>query len=666
MRPTPALVLAWTVPCLASASAVIPRPRQVRECAGDGFRLTAGTSILYADAGARRAAEMLADALRPATGWALPVRPGDGGAATIALVTRPDDALGEEGYRLRASGDGVRIEASRAAGLFYGTQTLRQLLPTEVFGSDVARGVEWTVPAVEIEDAPRFAWRALMLDEARNFHGPATVKKVLDWMAIHKLNVFHWHLTDDQGWRLEIRKYPRLTEVGARRTDTQIGSWKSPKRTGRPHEGFYTQAEIRQIARYAEDRHITIVPEIGMPGHASAAIASYPALGATGREVEVPTTYGKHANVYNVADENVYRMLSDILDEVVALFPGAVVHVGGDEVNHAQWKASKAVTALMEREGLKTHSDVQVYFTNRMARIIEAKGRRVMGWNEITGDQVHAGAERGVGTLSPSAVVQFWKGSASLMMQAIRKGHDTINSTHSGTYLDYTYGRIPLAKAYAFEPIPRGLEPKYHGKVRGFGCQMWGEWIHTTERMEFQMFPRLCAYAEVGWTPREGRDYADFKARLGVHLGRLDLLGIRYARGVIEVREYEKSDFAGFARIGAWDADLLRREYILDWDATPVVSADGAYEVAAVFGEGKHSLAPRWMALLADGLEIARDAHPGYAGKKHLNCVYRFVVEEHRPGTKYTVRAEVDKTGGAKGSGEIRMRRVGGPPAETR
>jgi hexosaminidase len=638
----------------------------VRECAGDGFRLTAGASILYADAGARRAAEMLADALRPATGWALPVRPGDGGTGAIALVTMADDTLGDEGYRLRVSGDGVRIEAPRAAGLFYGTQTLRQLLPAEAFAPDVTRSVAWTVPPVEIEDAPRFAWRALMLDEARNFHGPETVRKLLDWMAMHKLNIFHWHLTDDQGWRLEIRKYPRLTEVGSRRTDTQIGSWKSPKRTGEPHSGFYTQAEIRQIVRYAEDRHITIVPEIGMPGHASAAIASYPELGTTGREIEVPTTYGKHANVYNVADENVYRMLSDILDEVVALFPGAVVHVGGDEVNHAQWKESEAVTALMEREGLKTHSDVQVYFTNRMARVIEAKGRRVMGWNEITGDQVHAGAERGVGRLSPSAVVQFWKGSASLMMQAIRKGHDTINSTHSGTYLDYTYGRIPLAKAYDFEPIPRGLEPKYHGKVKGFGCQMWGEWIHTTERMEFQMFPRLCAYAEAGWTLREGRDYSDFKTRLGVHLKRLDLLGIRYARGVIEVREYDKSDFAGFTRIGGWDADLLRKEYILEWDAGAVVSANGVYEAAAVYTEGKHSLAPRWMALLADGREIARDAHPGYAGKKLLNCVYRLVVEEHRPGAKYTVRAEVDKIGGAKGSGEIRMRRAGGPPLETR
>ncbi|HLA41184.1 MAG TPA: beta-N-acetylhexosaminidase [Candidatus Glassbacteria bacterium] len=529
----------------ATAPAVIPRPAQIEP--GDGsFRLDEKTVLVY-DRRFAGEADLLAERIRRSTGYPLPaveagrLEENDGSRNVICLLFDVAHGLGDEGYRLELSPERVVVKAAAAAGAFYGTQTLLQLFPPEILGPASLAGVEWTTPAVKVTDQPRFGWRAYLLDEARHFQGMETVKRLLDQCALHKLNVFQWHLVDDQGWRIEIRRYPNLTRIGSVRRDTQAGSWNSDQRAGIHHSGFYTQKQITEIVRYAAARHITIVPEIEMPGHASAAIASYPELGTAGRKIEVPVVFGKMYDTYNVADPQVYEMLENILSEVMALFPSDVIHIGGDEVRFDHWLASPQVQELMKREGLSGPAQVQLYFTNRISAFLESRGRRMMGWNEILGDDLHGfikdsggkevASEGGGRKLAPNTIIHFWKGSLKLAERAVRQGHDIVNSLHSETYLDYDYQSIPLEKAYAFDPIPPGLEEKYQRQVIGMGCQMWGEWIPSRERLEYQTFPRLAAYAEVAWSPKETRNFEDFKLRLDRQKKRWDVAGIGYYDG---------------------------------------------------------------------------------------------------------------------------------------
>ena len=423
--------------------------------------------------------------------------------------------------------------------MFYGIQTLLQLFPPEIYSDTPVEGVEWTARAVEIKDRPRFGWRAYLLDDARWFHGLEAVKSMLDQLAYLKMNRLHWYLTDDQGWRIEIKRYPKLTEVGSRRKDSQVGGWRSEQRTGQPHQGFYTQQQVREVVRYAGERHITVVPVISMPGHASAAIASYPEMGTSGEKIEVEVTFGVKLNTFNVADEKVYTFLQNILDEVMGLFPSEVIHLGGDEVKFNQWMESEQVKEMMKRENLQGPADVQRYFTNRMSRFLEGRGKRMIGWNDILGHDLHGflnnvgaaeiSSQSGAGRLAKNAIVNFWKGDIELAEGAVREGYDIINSLHSSTYLDYTYQSIPVEKAYAFDPIPEGLPAQFHHKILGMGCQMWGEWIPTSDRLEYQSFPRLAAYAETGWSARETKDYGDFLRRLQVQKLRWQQQSINFA-----------------------------------------------------------------------------------------------------------------------------------------
>ena len=330
------------------------------------------------------------------------------------------------------------------------------------------------------------------------------------------MNVFHWHLVDDQGWRIEIKKYPLLTKIGSKRKSTQIGpkQWESPIQSGEPHEGFYTQEEIKEIIAYAQERHITIVPEIEMPGHSTAAIASYPWLGTSGQKIDVPIKFGVGKDVYNVTDPRVNQFLKDVLDEVMTLFPSKVIHIGGDEVKYNHWKNSRSVNDFMRKNGLKSPADLQVYFTNSISNYLQSKGRRMMGWNEILGHNLHYFQDKKdtqtSQELAKNSVVHFWKGDVELATNAAKKGYDIVNSLHSSTYLDYTYKAIPLKKAYDFNPIPKGLDVKFHSKIIGLGTQMWGEWIPTNGEMHYQTFPRIAAYAEVGWTKQENKSYYRF------------------------------------------------------------------------------------------------------------------------------------------------------------
>ncbi len=429
----------------------------------------------------------------------------------MPILLKYNDRLPKEGYQLNINSKQVTIAYSQPAGAFYGVQTFLQLLKQY--------SKQRKLPLVEIKDEPTFSWRALMLDEARHFKGKQVVKELLDKMAALKMNVFHWHLTDDQGWRIEIKKYPELTRIGGVRQNTQIGGYDSDQYDNHPHSGFYTQEDIKEIIKYAAARQITIVPEIEMPGHASAAIAAYPWLGTSKKQINVPVKFGGgHYDIYNVADPKVIGFLEDVLTEVAALFPGNVIHVGGDEVRYDQWKTDEGIKQYMLQRNLKTYADVQISFINDISAFLQKKHKRMMGWNEIMGAEIHEWqpVEQASSKLQQNTIVHFWKGDSKLIKDAVKKGYDVVNSTHSFTYLDYSYQTLPLHMAYGFNPIPEGMDTADQKHIIGLGCQMWGEWIPTVEKMNQQIFPRAAAYAEIGWTKPENKDFSRFEKNLNI------------------------------------------------------------------------------------------------------------------------------------------------------
>lgn len=428
-----------------------------------------------------------------------------------------------EGYQLEVTSGKVNIKANAPAGILNGVQTLRQIIKEKEGKFVVQRSV--------ISDYPAFQWRAFMLDEGRYFKGKEVVLDLLDEMSQLKMNTFHWHLTNDQGWRIEIKKYPKLTEVGAFRDSSEINHFGSDIYDGKPHGGFYTQAEIKEIVNYASKRHITIVPEVSMPGHACAAIAAYPWLGTSGKQIKVPGKFGVHYEVFNVSDPKVMQFFDDVTNEVIALFPGPVFHIGGDEVKYDQWKASPAIRSYMTEKGLKTPAELQIYFTNEISNMLASKGKRMMGWNEITGEKLHEyqseeDTEDVKQKLAEGTIVHFWKGDSALIKKAIDKGYDIVNSYHIYTYLDYSYESIPLSKAYSFNPVPQGLSAEEQSKVLGLGCQMWGEFTPTVESINRLIYPRIAAFAETGWTDAEKKDYNRF-------LKSLDYFNNKWAAGGI-------------------------------------------------------------------------------------------------------------------------------------
>lgn len=430
--------------------------------------------------------------------------------------------LGDEGYKLVTGNKKISITANGDKGHFYGIQTLLQM----VNGGSVAE--------VDIEDIPAFGWRAYMLDESRYFQGEEFVKQVLDNMAMLKMNTFHWHLTDDAGWRIEIKKYPKLTEIGSKRSDSEIGTWKSGKTSGEAHEGFYTPEQIKEIVKYARERNITIVPEFEMPGHSSAAIAAYSWLGTAGKDIDVPVKFGRHYDNYDVTKPEVEQFVKDVLNELFELFPSTVIHIGGDEVGYKVWEESEHVQRYMKENGINTPADLQIAFTNKISKYIESKGRRMMGWNEIMGVNIHKGFEEkkhdkeAETELAKNVVVHFWKGDVKLITDAAQKGYSIVNSLHSYTYLDYSYKSIDLEKAYRFNPIPYGLEEKYHENIFGLGCQMWTEWTPTNKDVQRKTYPRIAAYAETGWTKAENKDYDRFRKSMEGIIKRWDKQDITY------------------------------------------------------------------------------------------------------------------------------------------
>ena len=514
-----------------SVPAVVPRPAHVTVQAG-AFTLRAGT-VIVTDRALRGLGELLGDYLFPATGLRLAVRTA-APTGTQAISLRLDSSLGRlgaEGYRLDAGPSHVAIRAYRAAGAFYGIQTLRQLFPAAILRQAKVAATAWTMPAVSIEDSPRFGWRGLLLDVARHFMPKEFVKKVIDLLALHKLNRLQLHLTDDQGWRIEIRRYPRLTQVGAWRRQTIVGrpdddstKWRFD---GQPHGGFYTQDDIAEIVAYARARFVTLVPEIEMPGHSQAAIAAYPELGNTGSAIPVWTSWGVDQNILNPGDATV-RFYQNVLTEVMGLFPGRWIHIGGDEAPKTQWQASSLAQARIRELGLKNEDELQSWFTHRMDEFLTAHGRRLVGWDEIL-----------EGGLAPNAVVMSWRGVDG-GIAAAQAGHDVVMAPGSHTYFDHYQsadtvaeplaigGYLPLDTVYSFEPVPPALTANEARYVLGAQGQLWTEYIPDPKRAEYMVFPRACALAEVLWTPRAERDFADFTRRLATHLERLAILDVNY------------------------------------------------------------------------------------------------------------------------------------------
>ena len=505
--------------------ALLPAPASVS--AGSGvFRLDEGTTTYVAHPEFGRVVAREVAALRAGTG--LPLRDGTDGEPGLRVASDP--AIPSEGYRLRTSPSGIELAASDEAGVFYAFQTLRQLLPVAIESGEAAPGVAWEIPAVTIEDAPRFPYRGLHLDVGRHFFDVEFVKRYIDTMARFKLNRFHWHLTEDQGWRIEIDAFPRLTEVGAWRAESPLGRQADPYvGDGERHGGFYTKDEIRDVVAYAADRFVTVIPEIEMPGHATAAIASYPEIGCTDERLDVSTRWGVHSTIVCPKEET-FAFYETVLSEVMELFPSPVIHIGGDEVPKVAWQNSEQAQAVIRREGLADEDELQSWFIRRIERHLRASDRRLMGWDEIL-----------EGGLAPDAIVMSWRGMEG-GIEAARQGHDVVMTPIQHAYFDFYQGDpeteplamnwagfpITLETAYAFEPVPEQLTLPEAEHVLGGQGNLWTEYISTPEYAEYMAYPRALALAEAVWSPRERRDWADFLGRLRPALLRLDALGVNY------------------------------------------------------------------------------------------------------------------------------------------
>ena len=511
---------------------VIPVPRTFAGGNGD-FRVDAATAVTYSGgAGAQQAANFLVEHLQgnPEVFVKAPREDDSASGAISFALAASDQSFEPEGYDLKVEPKGIRVTARTPAGLLYGAVTLWQLMTIYPTQGGVA-----VVAAVEIRDAPRFAWRGLMLDSARHYQSPEFIRHFIDWMALHKLNVLHWHLTDDQAWRLEIKKYPKLTSIGAWRVPAgQAAREDIDPKTGKPrmYGGFYTQEQARAIVAYAAARNIRVIPEIEMPGHASAAIVAYPELGvpsATEKLKAVPADWGVYPNLFN-AEESTFAFLENVMTEVMAIFPDEFVHVGGDEAVKTQWENSPRVQDRMKALGVKDGRALQGYFVQRMGKFLGQHGRRIIGWDEIL-----------AGGLDSKAAIMSWRGIDGAVAAAAA-GHDAVLAPAPDLYFDHWQsagdlapGRsntLSLEMVYRFLPLPAAIPEDQRKHILGLQANLWTEFMRTDERVEYMAFPRSAALAEVAWSPPERIDWQDFQRRLDPQLRRYDKLGITWAREV--------------------------------------------------------------------------------------------------------------------------------------
>ncbi len=542
-----------------SEIAIIPQPVSIVK-SGAGFNLnTAYIRLLKEDKVLRSIAALFNGRLKKASGFELNVQVVEEykvasiPAITFLLFSAPDAKLGKEGYTLKTSAAGVIIEANEPAGIYYGVQTLLQLLPKEIESQSSIKRTSWEIPGVSITDYPRFGWRGLMFDVSRHFFTKAEVKDFIDQMAKYKYNLLHLHLTDDQGWRIEIKSLPKLTETGAWRVDKTgtFGTFSEPAADEqKTYGGFFTQADMKEIIAYASSHYVNILPEIDVPGHSMAALAAYPDLSTTpGQPYTVNAGnrfmiwppgghfYGMIDNALNPANEKVYELLDKIFTEVAALFPFEYIHMGGDETARNFWEKSEAIKALMKRENLKDLNEVQSYFVKRVEKIIQSKGKKMIGWDEIL-----------EGGLAPNAAVMSWRGMKG-GIEAAKAGHEVVMSPTTHAYFDYmqgdaaieppVYATLRLKTAYQFEPVPDGVDAKL---IKGGQANIWTEQIYNTRHLQYMTWPRGFAIAEALWSPKEKRNWNDFVKRTEAHFQRLTMANVKYAPSMYDAIISTKKD----------------------------------------------------------------------------------------------------------------------------
>lgn len=522
---------------------IIPQPLEVNSTSKGSFNLSDKTQVVFKQQGLEKSASFLNTYLSQFYGFSLKqsktsATPGiylslnnkTGKTTESSKITessKPAETQITTGnYSLEVKKEGIFISAATEEGVFYGVQTLIQLLDPN--GKDKTLAV----PFVKIKDEPRFQYRGMHLDVARHFSTVSFVKKYIDYLALHKMNYFHWHLTDDQGWRIEIKKYPKLTEIGSERKGTITGFLPGNGNTNIPHGGFYTQEEIKAVVKYAADRYITVIPEIEMPGHASAALTAYSYLGCTGGPYKVQETFGVFDEVFCAGNEQTFTFFQDVIDEVAALFPAKYIHIGGDECPKTSWKKCPKCQQRMKDHQLKDEHELQSYFVQRMEKYINKKGKSIIGWDEIL-----------EGGLAPNATVMSWRGEEG-GIEAAKQNHYAIMTPGNYMYFDYAQtakrdsltmpGLTTLEKVYSYEPIPAALPAESRKYILGAQANVWTEYMNNPSKIEYMIFPRMSALSEVVWSSKESRDWTSFQSRLKQQFNRYQLWNANYYKDALE------------------------------------------------------------------------------------------------------------------------------------
>lgn len=629
-RPFAAIAISLSLMSFAFAQSgeinIIPKPVSVERKSGV-FILDNNTRIVVEHRQDRHLAELLVSRIKSDFGVDLKISPRAGGKPAI-FISRPDDYfLLNDGYLIVNDGKLINIEANSSAGRFYGVQSLLQMIRKD--------GYRTTVPNANVNDSARFRYRGMHLDVSRHFQPVEFLKKFIDQMAQFKFNTFHWHLTDDQGWRIEIKKYPKLTTVGQYRSESHEGNY-SPifKGDGRPVEGFYTQDQIKEVIAYAKARYITVIPEIELPGHASAALAAYPELGkgcaAPDYKFEVKKTWGIFKEVFCPTEET-FKFLEDVLDETIKLFPDSpYIHIGGDEVLKDFWKESAFVQELKKRENLKDEHEVQSYFVRRIEKFINSRGKKIIGWDEIL-----------EGGIAPNATIMSWRGMKG-GIEAAKAKHDVIMTPTDHAYLDYGQGDpstellniggyLPLEKVYAFEPVPPELSAEDAKYILGGQGNIWTEYIETGDKVEYMAFPRMLAMAEAVWSQKENRNYKDFYERMLATLPRLDKQGVNF-------RIPEPIDVGGFL-LNETEAYAFEvrppfpgaKVYYTKDGSTPTEKSPEAPQKISVFPVGDEVVTIKTIVVLPSGRKSTVYAATFMRGK----MMEPVAVTDPKPGIKF-------------------------------
>ena len=543
---------------------VVPLPNEITPMEGKAFTLDNRVKILYpeGDADMQRNAGFLARYVLESTGKTLAVEAGATGSHAIVLRLGLQTE-NPEAYLLEVNEDQVTITGSSAAGVFYGIQTLRKSLP-------VAKDAQVVLPPVRVNDAPRFAYRGMMLDVCRHFFSLDSVKRYIDMLALHNINRFHWHLTDDQGWRIEIKKYPQLTQIGSQRKETVIGR-NSGKYDGIPYGGYYTQEEAREIVAYAKDRYITVIPEFEMPGHMQGVLAAFPELGCTGGPYDVWTQWGVSEDVICAGNDKSLELIKDVLAELIEIFPSEYIHVGGDECPKTRWEKCPKCQAKIRQLGLKDDKEhtaeqrLQSYIITEAEKFLNAHGRKIIGWDEIL-----------EGGVAPNATVMAWRGAGE-GVKAAKMRHDVIMVPTTYFYFDYYQtnildeeplaigGYVPIEKVYSFEPYQKELTAEENKHIIGLQANLWTEYITSFRHVEYMVLPRMAALSEIQWTQPQFKDYGDFLERMPKMFDIYDIYGYNYARHLFDVKaNFLPDTVAGTLTVTLSTLDGANIHYTLD------------------------------------------------------------------------------------------------------